>query len=283
MIREEYFRRLVDAAHVELYLSGSDGARIYWPWRMEPPKEASRSYRNACEKYVIDSDPLRPSVTTEDVFNAGVQYGAEIVSLVDYVPFDVYERELDPEQDEQDWKAYQKLKNEYGSGFSATIDSVKQGLRDYQDHPFDGTLLIPLQAPYAECYRGIGEPRGHWIGIGGLKDASDMPRINAAREVREVAPGEHIHGFGWGPRPELARQIRRNPSLLDSLDYSTPVQSAPYEDSTSGDERMSVTAAFAGYRLVRDLRELTSHPAEPTSEDLRGEGQSGMEVFADAD
>lgn len=231
MIREEYLRRLVDAAHVELYLSANDGARIYWPWRMQPPKEASDTYRNACERYVIDSDPLDDSVTTRDVLDCTHRLDAEVASLAD-----VY-------QDKD-----------------ATVDSLLNGLATADDHDFDGTLLLPLQQPYVECYQEIGEPDDHWIGLGGLKDASDRERMDAARTFRSEVGGDvHVHGFGWGVSETVWRAVHDWPELLDSLDYSSPVQSNVV-DLTPGEERMSVTAAYAGARLIRDLRELTPYP-----------------------
>jgi hypothetical protein len=226
MIREEYLRRLIDASPIELYLSGSDGARIYWPWRMEPPKEASESYRNACEQYIIDSDPKDDSVSTRDVLDTAVSLDAEVASLAD-----VY-------QDKD-----------------ATVESILRGFEVADDHDFDGTLLVPLQQPYVECYREIGEPRDEWVGLGGLKKGSDHARVTAARRFREsVGTDVHVHGFGWGPTEGIAAAIRQTPSILDSLDYSTPVRDVPV-DATPGDEVMSVQAAYAGARLVRDLRE----------------------------
>jgi len=231
MIREEYLRRLVDASHVELYLSGQDGARIYWPWRMEKEPEASVSYRNACERYAVDSDPQNDEVTNRDALDTAVRVGAEIVSLQDI---------------------YQDC--------TATADKLLEGLEIADSHEFDGELLLPLQQPYAECWEEIGEPTDHWIGLGGLKDKSDVKRIRGTERFRAVAGyGPRVHGFGWGPNAELAAWIRNNPRMLDSLDYSTPIQSAPMGD-TKGAEAKSVVAAYAGARLVRDLRELTSLP-----------------------
>jgi len=231
MIREEYLRRPFDTAHVDLYLSGADGARIYWPWRMEPPHEASESYRNACERYIIDSAPQRDDITTRDALDTGHRLDAEVVSLAD-----VY-------QDKD-----------------ATVDSLLRGLETADDHPFDGTLLLPLQEPFVESYREIGEPDDYWIGLGGLKDASDYRRIEAAKSFRDYAKNDvHVHGFGWGPTEELAAAIRETPTLLDSVDYSTPVRNIP-ASTTPGDEVMSVQAAYAGARLVRDLREVTPLP-----------------------
>ena len=233
MLRDEYFRRLVEGAHVELYLSAVDGARLYWPWRMQPPCEASDRYRNACERYIIDSDPLDDSVTTKDVLDCAHRLDAEVASLQD-----VYHDK------------------------DTTVDSLLEGLRIADDHPFEGDLLLPLQAPYVECWKGIGEPTEHLLGIGGLKDGRPAERRRAAEELRDaVGPDVWIHGFGWGPTG-LGEAIRDRPELLDSLDYSTPMQEAAHNDATAGSEVMSVAAMDAGRRLIRDLRELSEFPTD---------------------
>ena len=252
MLRPEYMRRLVDEAHVELYLSANDGGRIYWPWRMHPPKEATKKYRNACEKYIIDSDPLDDSVTTTDVLDKAYALDAEVCSLQD-----IY---LDKD---------------------GTVHSIMQGLEVADDHAFDGQLLLPLQQPYPECFDEIGlHGTDHLVGLGGLKDGTAKERIKTTRELRtHIGTDVWLHGFGWGPKGELARAIRQEPTLLDSLDYSTPVQMADYTTSTPGAERMSVTAAQAGAKLIEDLREVTSHPRELTAGDMRTEDQSGIEQW----
>ena len=189
MLRQEYLRRLVDGAHVELHLSAVDGARLYWPWRMHPPKDATRSYRDACEQYVIDSDPLDDDVTAADVLDTAHRLDAEVASLQD-----VY-------QDKD-----------------ATVDSLLHGLEVADDHAFNGTLLLPLQDPYVECWRELGEPTDEWLGIGGLKDGRPRERLHAAEQLREaVGPDPWIHGFGWGVTG-IAAEVRRRPSLLESLD-----------------------------------------------------------------
>jgi len=234
MLRDEFFRRLVDAAHIELYLSasGGSGGRIYWPWKMNPPKEALTRMRNSCERYIIDSDPLDDSVTTTDVLDCAVQYDAEVASLQD-----VY-------QDKD-----------------ATADSLLEGLAIADDHDFDGGLLLPLQKPYVECWEEIGEPTTHLLGIGGLKDARVEERLKAVRSLRNaVGSNVWIHGFGWGVAG-LEDAIRNDPSLLDSVDYSTPVQDAMTgEGYTNGDEMSSVIAMRAATKLIRDLREVSDYP-----------------------
>lgn len=238
IIEPEYFRRLRKDAHVELYLSANDGLRIDWPWRMQPPKEANQSYRDASETYIIDSDPQDDSVTNKDALDTAVDLDAHVASLQD---------------------VYQDLDN--------TVDALLDGLSLADDHDYGGKLLLPLQQPYIECWQEIGEPTDHWIGLGGLKDAPQRTRYEAARRFRDhVGYSPHVHGFGWGPVKEsdtnpflLAREIRNDPGLIDTMDYSTPVRSSmpPF---TNGDEHSSVTAAYGGARLIRDLREVTSHP-----------------------
>jgi len=231
MLRDEYLRRLIDASPIELYLSAGDGARIYWPWRMEPPKEASRSYRNVCEKYIIDSDPLDDAVTTKQVLDKAVAVDAEVASLQD-----VY---LDKE---------------------ATVESLLRGMEVADDHEFDGKLLLPLQSPFVECYKEVGEPTDHLIGIGGLKDGTEWERIEATKTLRSYTGNDvWIHGFGWGPTDKLAQQIRSTPDLIDSLDYSTPVQTAIKSTDMPGAERKSLIAMRAATQLVQDLRRCTSY------------------------
>lgn len=245
MLRQEYLRRLVDGAHVQLHLSANDGARLYWPWRMQPPSQATQSYRDACEQYVIDSDPLDDAVTATDVLDTAHRLDAEVASLQD-----VY-------QDKD-----------------ATVDSLLRGLEVADDHPFDGTLLLPLQDPYVACWRELGEPTDHWLGIGGLKDGRPCERVDAAQALRDAAgPDAWIHGFGWGV-DGIAAAVRNDPGLLDSLDYSTPMQNAATDKCSPGKERMSVAAMGAARRLVKDLREVSSYP------DSTPGTQSGVEEWA---
>ena len=251
MLRPEYLRRLIDHANVQLYLSANEGARVYWPWRMQPPSEASNTYRDACERYIIDSDPLDDSVTATDVLDTAHRLNAEVASLQD-----VYHDK------------------------DATVDSLLDGLEAADLHAFDGDLLLPLQQPYCECYDELGRPSEHLIGLGGLKGATNRERIDAARQFRQhVGPDVWVHGFGWGPTGELAKAIRNDADLLDSVDYSTPVQSVDYSLSTAGGERMSVTAAYAGARLVRDLREVSTYTEQPEPKDLRDTDQTGLEML----
>lgn len=237
MLRDEYLRRLIDASPIELYLSANDGTRIYWPWRMQPPKEANSSYRNACEQYIIDSDPWDDSVGVDEILNTAHELNADVASLVD-----VYRDQ------------------------PATVDSLQHGLSRYQDHPYDGDLLLPLQAPYVECWQQLDRPTTHWLGIGGLKDGTTSERITAAKRLRAAVGSDvRIHGFGWGIDDRLASAIRAEPGLLDSVDSSSAIQSVTY-DHLNGEESMSVVAMQAATHLITDLRKCTDYIAEETNQ-----------------
>lgn len=231
MIREEYLRRLIDASHVDLYLSAVDGARVYWPFRMQPVHEASKRHRNACERYIIDSSFKDESITNEDVLDIAVDLKAEAAVLADV------------------WQ-----------DVDATVDALVDGLEQYENHAYDGEVLLPLQPPHDQCYRKLierGVSPDHIFAIGGVKDAGDAAKIQGAKAVRKMAPEVYIHGLGFGVTDELVGAIRDDPDLLDSLDYSTPIQNAMDGSVEAGEERMSVVAARAGSKLIEDCRRLT--------------------------
>ncbi len=252
MLRDEHLRRLMDDAYVDLFLAGVDGARIYWPWRMARENGSLYDrYRNACEVFWVDSSIFNDEYGNWDVLSDAVDMNAEGVLLADTM-----------------------------GDFDETIKSVTEGLDIADDHAFAGDIIVPLQYPFDECYAQFAGESDYYA-IGGLnKTSTDGPRIKAAKTVRELAGDSiHLHGLGWGPREELVREIHENPALLDSIDYSTPIQSST--EAMAGDERLSVTAAESGARLVRDLRLLTPNvDFDPDPEDIRGEKQHGMEAFS---
>jgi len=261
MIRDEYLRRLIDAAHIDLYLSANDGRRIYWPWRMQPPHESSRSYRNACERYVIDSAPQRPATGNKDVLDEAVRVNADAVLLADYFPFEMYEDRLGPDTDPIEWEAYQGARREYGDAYTATVERVRAGVKLAERHPFDGDIIVPLQAPFDEAIADL--PDADRYAIGGLNRSDDAARIAAAKTARVERPDAWLHGLGWGARDDLVAAVHESPGLLDAVDYSTPVQAAQDGTVNAGDERMSVVAARAGARLVEDLRRFSPHLSDP--------------------
>lgn len=255
MIREEYFRRLTDAAYLELYLSAVDGARVYWPWRMQPVHEARSTgprFRNACESYIIDSSFKDDSITNKDALDTAYSLDAEMCVLADV------------------W--HDK---------DATVDAILDGLELADDHPYDGKIIAPLQPPHDECYRELEDQGIDVFAVGGVKDSGDETRVEAARAVREAAgPDVWLHGLGYGATDGIVEAVQEQPGLLDSIDYSTPVQNANTTDVHPGKERMSVVAARAAATLIEDLRKFSPYAKQPEPEDLRSTGQTGVDQFA---
>jgi len=243
MLRDEYFRRLVDDAYIDLYLAGNDGARIYWPWRMARENGSlGDRHRNACEHYWVDSSIFNSDYQNKEALDDAFRYDAEAVLLADTM-----------------------------GDYDDTVTSIHDGLGLVDGHPFNGTIIIPLQAPYDECYREFEGESTHYA-IGGLNWGSDRRRIEAARTVRDIGGDDiHLHGLGWGIGDQLAGEIHANPDLLDSVDYSTPTQSNT--DALPGKERSSVTGMEAAARLVRDIRKVTPNV------EMAAKNQSGMEAW----
>lgn len=245
MLREEYLRRLVDAAHVDIYLSGNDGARIYWPWRMQPVHEASDTYRNACESYIVDSSFNRPELDNQDVLDKAHAVDAEYAVLAD-----VY-------QDKD-----------------ATVDAILEGLELYDDHVFEGEVIVPLQEPHADCYNELGQDLDY-VAVGGLKDADKRQQISATQQLREAVGSDvMIHGLGFalaqkdGTPTPWVQAIKDDPDLLDSIDNSKYLQQIimPDEDIDYGEERRTVDCMKVGYMLTRDLRRVSSYSPEREQE-----------------
>jgi len=245
MLREKFLHRLIDESYLEIYLSSHCGARIYWPWRMQTPKEASARYRGACEKYIIDSDFADEEVKNGHVLDCAFKIDAEIAVLSD---------------------VYQDI--------DGTIDAVLKGVELYEDHAFEGDLLIPLQQPYDECYASLSDT-GHYFGLGGIKDKNANKKLELIKQFREtVGYAPNLHGFGMGVSDELAYELQKEPRLLDSIDYSTPIQSN-IMGVDNGKERTSVVAMRAATQLIEDLRRVTPN----VTHTIREKNQNGLEAY----
>lgn len=258
MILSEYFERLVDASPVRFYVSENDGARSWWPWRMN--KAGSDEFRpafvDACDHHLLDSNFKDESVGNREVLDEAHEHGCDGAVLAD-----VY---LDGE---------------------ATVDALLTGLEVYDDHAFDGLVVLPLQEPYAESYREV-EPavggREVWWALGGLKDEAPPVKIGKSRAFRDAVGYEpHVHGLGYGVSERMARAIRKWPRMLDSIDNSRSYYDTRKRDAwmpaASGTEIMTVQAARMTAERVRALREMTHFAADPDDPaQVRAKGQSGL-------
>jgi len=258
MIDRDYLDRLVRATPVALYASGVDGARAFWPWRMNKcngamGEGARRSHAAKCDQYVLDSNFHDETVTNRDVLDEAARLGADAAVLAD-----VY-HDMD-----------------------ATVGALLDGLDLAADHHYSGTVVLPLQAPHEECYRQVAASLGRedvWWAIGGQKDASAAAKLAATRGLRTAAGTDaHVHGLGFGVTDALARAVRAEPGLLDSIDNATAVTNAAF-GIDGREEKATITAAFATAERLRALRALTPF-ADDSPEALRESGQTGLEELA---
>lgn len=259
MISREYLNRLVEASPVDLYASGVDGARAYWPWRMNKACSpmghgARRSHKEMCDHYVLDSYIGDDSVTNQDVLDEAHELGADAAVLSD-VWLDV----------------------------DATVDALIDGLALADDHSYDGTVVLPLQPPHDECYRRVAASVGDrdvWWAVGGVKDETAAVKADAARTLREeTGPSSHIHGLGFGVTDDLARFVRRNPDVLDSVDNATSMSNA-VSGIAGKKEKMTVAAAHATAKRLEALRAMTPFADARPAAERREPGQTGLEELS---
>lgn len=276
MLIDEYVDRILDQTHVQYFLSSShDGGRIEWPWRMFPPSEATQRYVDIADVYAVDSEPQSPSVTNQDVLDTAHDLDADVALLVDYFPFDVYRQHGGPLFDthgdlrpgkEDDLEAFETLTDQYDSANAASIASVQAGMDLADQHPFDGTIWVPLQAPHVESYHRLGEP--DHVAIGGLKDADPAEKVQTARALRDAAgPHTHIHGLGYGPSTQVVEAVRYNPGLLDSIDAKTAgAEATQTADIWRGDETSTPLAAHVAGRLLESCRRMSPLGDDPNGD-----------------
>lgn len=250
-----YLTTLIEEAHVDFYLSANvgsvtaeHGSRAYYPFRLDPVHEIPQSAtsRPRCHKYIVDSSIGRDEYDNHNALSTAHRVNADAVVLAD------------------------KWHN-----VSGTVDAILDGIALAESSPFDGQLVIPLQPPHDECYEQLmdnGVDTDYIFALGGLKnEPNDQTKINAARAVRDVATDEiTLHGLGFGASPAIARAIRQDPALLDSIDSSTPLQDA-LDRGQPGKERLCTVAAETGAGLVESLRRL--------SELVADSNQQGLETF----
>lgn len=240
MISREYVQRLVDAAPVEYYVSGNDGGRAWFPWRMNKAHAPEGTHEEMCDHFALDSNFKDESVANDDVLDLAVELDADAAVLAD-----VYH------------------------DADATVAALREGLDLAADHAYDGTVILPLQAPHADSAKRLQDDASEvdvWWAIGGLKDDPATVKIDATRQLRDtLGPDAHIHGLGFGVTDSLAAAVRNDPDLLDSIDNASAAANASVRDLDGCDgknEKMSVLAARMTARRLENLRMLTAY-AEP--------------------
>lgn len=246
-----YVAKLLEAAYIDVYLSANVGSttaplgsRAYYPHRLEQVHEIpdSATSHPQCHRYIVDSSYKDPTINNEDALNTANRVDAQAVILADQE-----------------------------GAMQQTIESVLTGLDMAEGHPFDGDIIIPLQAPHDGCYRKLrnaGVSADHIYAIGGYRSESDANKIEAAKAVQAEADDHvRLHGLGFGVTDQMACRIRSEPELLESVDVSTPAQDYIGRHA-NGKEANSSVAADAGAHLVERLRRVSSLVDEPGNSTL---------------
>lgn len=227
MLDKEAVRRITSECYIDYYLSSNDGAYTFWPWRMQPVHEATPKYSNRCDRFLVDSSFNRPEITNIDALDTALEQDAFGVMLED------------------------KYQDKDG-----TVRTLLEGMELADDHLFNGRIYCPLQRPYVECWKEVGEPE--YIALGGLKDKSPSQKISAAEKVRrEVGSDVTIHGLGWGPTDKLVKAVNRNPGLIDSIDAATAVHTARHMDISPGVGNFTVRGAHTIGYLLESARQMS--------------------------
>jgi len=255
MVIPKYLNRLIHASPVKYYVSGIDGARVEWPWRMNRAHSTGfrTEYVDACKHHILDSNFKDESVTNADVLDRAYEVESDGAVLAD---------------------VYQNAEE--------TVDALVDGIELYRDHEFTGTIILPLQRPYKESYDAVmphAEGIDVWWGLGGLKDPPASVKVNHAKSFRNhVGDATHIHGLGFGVTERLARAVRRNPNLLDSIDNSSAVDAAI--GGLKGDEQTTVVAMRAQAKRMENLWRLTHYAGDPDDpKQIRNQQQNGLEAY----
>lgn len=195
-----YLRRLevlIDACPLDIYAASS--LKHPWPYRLQNAAECYPASFWRSQDRILDS-AIGHDLQNEDVLDHAVERYATAVVAKDHL------------HDQE-----------------ATTESIREfiDLHDPETHP---RAYIPLQPPYdehvAEVYPLIEESHlDHAYMLGGLANAEPARRIDELLAFRATVGNEPTaHGLGWGLDDTLVETIREEPSLLDSVDNSSPSQ-----------------------------------------------------------
>ncbi|WP_440769912.1 hypothetical protein [Natronorubrum sp. DTA28] len=195
-----YLRRLevlLKACPLKVYAASS--LKHPWPYRLQNAAECYPASFWRSQDRILDS-AIGENLSNGDVLRHALERHATAVVAKDYL------------HDQ-----------------TQTTESIREFVRlhDPDVHP---RAYIPLQPPYdehvAEVYPIIDESHlEHRYMLGGLATAAPEERIDGLLEFRsEIGGDPTAHGLGWGLDDELVATLREEPTLLDSVDNSSPSQ-----------------------------------------------------------
>lgn len=168
--------------------------RYYYPYRLQHAGQAAEWVKDESLEVIVDSGISDESIGNSETLERAHEVGADFI-----IPADTLHDQ------------------------EATTEAVRAFADLYEAHPCTATPLIPLQPPYDEHYRDLSE-FSHYV-LGGIATAEPDRQLEEIRKFRDVAgPYAYAHGLGLGASLTLIRALRDDPTLLDSLDLSTPEQ-----------------------------------------------------------
>lgn len=194
---------IVENSYVDIHLA-VNMAMLEYPHILARPEESSPTLASQATSFIMDSGIGNADMTNEDIFNRADYLNADIVVCKDTI-----------------------------DNPAATTSSVVDMCMLNEDK---FKLIIPLQASdemnRVDHYYTMKDElqtygfdiQNHRIGIGGVKDDSIIDQITTTKYVVDGIDSDvETHAFGCGMNREWVAAIRKEPTLLTSLDSSTIV------------------------------------------------------------
>ncbi|MFC6770003.1 hypothetical protein ACFQDD_00435 [Halorubrum pallidum] len=233
--------RVAEDCPVDVYCSS---ANRFWGWKYKLV-----SYYNAAERIsdsggeiIVDSGVNRWG-SPDDVLAAAAKVDADYVVATDVtgmeVPAKDYHNPAMPGVDAGESSKFTDRRGDAGGVFNAALEGIRRFMERARELGIEDRVILPIQPPYIDFLDACAE-RGwldevSYVAVGGLLTIDDVAdRIDALREVRSYLGDDfRIHALAPGRDAEMIDALRENPSLVDSLDNSTPEQ-APANDKLPG-------------------------------------------------
>lgn len=194
MTYRDYDLERVDRCPIDIYVASN--MPYPYPYKLGKPANQTPKIRDSCTTWIQDSG-IGDDTTNADVLDLAAEYDADFV-----IPCD----ELHDQP--------------------ATTDAVHEFLELYDDSDVRATPLIPLQPPYDEHYHDLPDFPAYCLG-GIAFDYSAREQVTELQKFRRVAgDGPYAHALGIGGSMTVVNAIANDPSLVQSVDCSTPEQAA---------------------------------------------------------
>ncbi|WP_135665876.1 hypothetical protein [Halorhabdus rudnickae] len=253
---------IADATPIDVYCS-SVNPRWGWRWKIISYYEANRpAVRDSCETLIVDSGFNRWG-SPEDVLEAAAKMDADYVFATDVTGME------DPSNKGHNPDMPTVEDDGIDSQFEAAVEGIERFMDRARDLEILDKTILPIQHPYLD-FLEVAEEKGwldevRYIALGSLKRVESVDRrIEMLHAVRKyVGDDMKIHALAPGTEPELLKELRDNPNLIDSLDNSTP-EKAPASNKIPdaswtqnkhllpfGDDISTVRAQYSGSIAVQ--------------------------------